>query len=66
MMVFMKIERIKQLAEEADFVVLEDNQSDRLIEWEHNYDKELLKFVELIEYECWQEYCADRLELDDE
>lgn len=48
----MKIERIKELAEEADFVVLEDNESDNLIEWEHNYDKELLKFVELIVREC--------------
>jgi hypothetical protein len=59
MMIFMKIERIKELAEEADFVVLEDNESGSLIEWEHNYDKELLKFVELIEQECWAEHCAE-------
>lgn len=48
----MNIERIKELAEEADFVVLEDNESGSLVEWEHNYDKELLKFVELIVKEC--------------
>ena len=55
----MEIERIKELAEEADFVVLEDNESGNLIEWEHNYDKELLKFAELIERECRAESYAE-------
>jgi len=55
----MEIERIKELAEEAGFPKF-----DKM--YVVTDGEELIKFAELIEYECWQEYCADSLELDDE
>jgi len=54
----MKIERIKELAEEAEFPKFDEMYAATC--------EKLIKFAELIEYECWQEYCADSLELDDE
>ena len=63
MMIFMKIERIKELVEQAK------SESSQWLGCKPaitiTYD-ELEKFVELIEYECWQEFCADSLELEGE
>ena len=56
----MKIERIKELIEEAGFPKF-----DKMMYVVTDGD-ELIKFAELIEYECWQEFCEDSLELNDE
>jgi len=52
-----KIEQIKKLAEETE------------ISWYDltcaATDEQLLKFVELIEQKCWQEFCEDQIDEDD-
>ena len=57
MMIYMKNERIKELAEEAGFPKF-----DKM--YVVTDGEELIKFAELIEQECWAEHCADSLELE--
>ena len=54
----MKSERLKELAEEAGFPKFDEMYVATC--------EKLIKFSELIEYECWQEFCEDSLELDGE
>ena len=54
-------ERIRELAEQAGFVLWKDeswNPGD-VVDWSSSYDNELKKFAELIVRECVQ-VCADR------
>ena len=53
----MEIERIKELAEEAGFPKFDEMYVATC--------EKLIKFVELIEQECWQEFCVDQIDEDD-
>jgi len=53
----MNIERIKQLAEEAEFPKFDEMYVATC--------EKLIKFAELIEQECWQEFCEDQIDEDD-
>ena len=53
----MKSEHIKELAEEAGFPKFDEMYVATC--------EKLIKFAELIEQECWQEFCKDQVEKND-